>query len=89
MRRKHGQYAKASVIREPECAGRAVSKGRKHFRSVSLPASDGCQRSTSPAVNIAAGAAFKGVSNENPAGHKRLRCRLAFISLYDTNVDLI
>lgn len=40
MRRKHGQYAKDSVIRDPPCAGREVSKvviTSEEFSSLSVP----------------------------------------------------
>lgn len=64
VRSKHGQYAKDSVIRDPQCAGREVSKAVNTSEEYPSP-SDSCQRTKSATVNIAAGAGFKDTFNKN------------------------
>lgn len=51
VRGKHGQYAKDSVIRDPQCAGREVSKAVNTSKEYPSPL-DSCQCIKSATVNI-------------------------------------
>lgn len=52
MRSKHGQHAKDSVIRDPQCAGGEVSKAVNTSEEYPSPL-DSCQCIKSATVNIA------------------------------------
>lgn len=94
VRSKHGQYAKDSVIRDPQCAGREVSKAVNTSEEYPSP-SDSCQCTKSASVNIAAGAGFKDTFNKKfKCTQTVCRCLgnfvvLSSIFLHYTNMDLI
>lgn len=94
VRSKHGQYAKDSVIRDPQCAGREVSKAVNTSEEYPSP-SDSCQCTKSATVNIAAGAGFKDTFNKKfKCTQTVCRCLgnfvvLSSIFLHYTNMDPI